>query len=131
MRLYLDTSALVKLLFVEPESPALRTYLSERAALPRTSCSLVRTELRRAVQRTGQDLLPAAEHVLSGLALVRLDDALLDTAGTLGPTILRSLDAVHLAAALRVAPLSAVVTYDTRMQDAARSLGLPVAAPGA
>lgn len=131
MRLYLDTSALVKLLFAEPESPALRTYLSERATLPRASCSLSRTELRRAVRRTSQDLLPAAEHVLSGLALVRLDDALLDTAGTLGPAILRSLDAVHLAAALRVAPLSAVVTYDTRMQDAARSLGLPVAAPGA
>lgn len=131
MTVVLDTSALVKLLVVEPESTALRSYLAGRSTSHRVASALARTELRRAARRLGPDLLPAAEQILSGLALVRLDDALLDAAGTLGPATLRSLDAVHLAAALRMMPVEAVVTYDARMQEAGRELGLPVAAPGA
>ncbi len=130
MTLFLDTSALVKLLVREPETDALRTYLLERPALRRVASGLVRTELRRTAVRLSPELLPAAERMLASLFLVRIDDALLDTAGTLGPSIVRSLDALHLAAALRVAPVTALLTYDTRMQDAARSLGVPVAAPG-
>ena len=130
MTLCLDTSALVKLLVREPETDALRAYLIERPTLRRVACGLVRTELRRTALRLSPDLLPAAEQLLASLFLVRVDDPLLDTAGTLGPSIVRSLDALHLAAALRVAPVTALVTYDTRMRDAARSLGLPVAAPG-
>ena len=61
---------------------------------------------------------------------MRLDDALLDAAGALDPGVLRSLDAIHLAAALTVAAqLEAVVTYDPRMAAAARLLGLRVSAP--
>ena len=41
----------------------------------------------------------------------------------------RSPDAIHLAGALRVAALTAVLTCDIRMAEAAASLGLPVAAP--
>lgn len=130
MTLYLDTSALVKLLVAEPETDALRAYLSEHSDLRRVASGLVRTELRRAAVRTDVVLLPAAEALLSALALLRVDDALLDTAGTLGPAVVRSLDAIHLASALRAAPVSAVVTYDTRMADAAQGLGLTVAAPG-
>lgn len=130
MTLYLDTSALVKLLVAEHESEALRTFLAERPSVRRVASGLVRTELRRAAVRTAGTLLPAAEQLLSALALVRVDDALLDTAGTLGPSVVRSLDAIHLASALRVAPIAALVTYDLRMDAAARSLGLPVAAPG-
>lgn len=127
MTLFLDTSALVKLLVVEDETGALRDYLRGRPV--RAACALVRTELRRVAVRLPGGLLPVAEDLLSGLALVPVDDALLDTAGTLGPAVLRSLDAIHLAAALRVAPVEAVLTYDDRMATAAASLGLPVAAP--
>lgn len=127
MTLLLDTSALVKLLVAEPETAALRAYLRSRPV--RAASALVRTELRRAAVRLPGDLLPTAERLLAGLALVPVDDALLDTAGTLGPAVLRSLDAIHLAAALRVAPVEAVITYDDRMSTAAASLGLRVAAP--
>ena len=61
---------------------------------------------------------------------IRLDDALLDAAGMLETTTLRSLDAVPLAAAHLVAPvLRAIVTYDRRMAEAAAALGFAVAAP--
>ena len=72
----------------------------------------------------------AADALLEDLVLVRLDDSLLDAAGTLGGPVLRSLDAIHLACAMRVPALTAVVTYDVRMQQAAQALGLPVLAPG-
>lgn len=130
MTLYLDTSALVKLVIVGAGSQELRAYLAARPRAPRAASALVRTELRRAVSHAAPDLLPAVERLLGALALVRLDDDLLDTAGTLGPQVLRSLDAVHLAGALRVAPLTALITYDARMEQAATSLGLPVVAPG-
>jgi predicted nucleic acid-binding protein len=131
VRVYLDTSALVKLLVAEAESDALRTYLAEQASSRRVASGLVRTELRRAALRVDETLLPAVDRLLSSLALVRVDDPLLDAAGTLGPAVVRSLDAIHLASALRVAPLTGLVTYDEPMQAAARSLGVPVAAPGA
>ena len=130
MTLYLDTSALVKLLVSEAESEQLRGYLADRRALRRVASGLVRTELRRAASRISADLLGSAERLLSSLALVRVDDALLDIAGTLGPPAMRTLDAVHLASALRVAPLTALVSYDLRIQGAAATLGIPVAAPG-
>lgn len=82
------------------------------------------------MRRADDALLPVVERLLSALALIRVDDALLDTAGMLGPQIVRSLDAVHLAAVLRIAPVTALVTYDRRMQDAARSLDVAVVAPG-
>lgn len=130
MTVLLDTSALVKLLTVEAETAALRAWLTERPGSRRVASALVRTELRRAAVRLGAGLLPAAERLLGALVLVPLDDALLIAAGTLAPGALRSLEALHLAAALRVSPVDAVVTYDSRMQDAATSLGLVVAAPG-
>lgn len=129
MTLYLDTSALVKLLTIEAETPALRAYLVERPSERRVSSSLARTELRRAARRIDEALLPAAERLLTGLWLLRVADDLLDTAGRLGPAPVRSLDAIHLGSALRVAPLTSLVTYDSRMADAAGALGLPVAAP--
>jgi len=126
----LDTSALVKLLVAEPETPALRRYLGKHAGVRRVASALARTELRRSALRIDLALLPAAEQLLGSLALLRVDDALLDTAGALRPAMLRSLDAIHLASALRVGPLTALVTYDSRMAAAARELALPVRAPG-
>jgi predicted nucleic acid-binding protein len=126
--IYLDSSALVKLIVLEPESRALRAYL--RREPTRVSCGLARTEVLRSVRPLGPAAIEAARRLLRNIDLIRLDDALLDAAGMLEPAVVRSLDAIHLAAAQLVAPtLRAVVTYDRRMADAATSLGFPVAAP--
>ena len=83
-----------------------------------------------AVRHLGPRATARARQVLQRVDLVRLDDALLDAAGALDRSVLRSLDAIHLAAVLTVAAqLEAVVTYDARMAAAARRLGLRVAAP--
>jgi predicted nucleic acid-binding protein len=126
---YLDSSALVKLVVVEPESRALRRYL--RSERERVSCFLARTEVLRAVRPVGAPAIERARRVLRGVHLIRLDDTLLDAAGMTELGSVRSLDAIHLAAAQLVAPsLSAIVTYDRRMAAAAKSLGFPVEAPG-
>ena len=125
---YLDSSALVKLVVLEPESRALRAYL--RREPERVSCGLARTEVLRAVRPLGPAAIETARRLLRSVNLVRLDDTLLDAAGILEPLALRSLDAIHLATAQLVAPaLRAVVTYDRRMANAAAALGFPVAAP--
>jgi uncharacterized protein len=126
---YLDTSAAVKLLMVEPESPALRRWLRSRPE--RASAALLRVELVRAVRRAGLPrLIPEARRLLAGIHLIRLDDPLLDRAGDLDPTELRSLDSIHLAAAASLGDdLAAVVSYDERLLAAAASMGLPTATP--
>lgn len=94
------------------------------------SCRLARVEVLRAVRGRGTDALSRAREVVAGLDLIQLDDALLDTAVGLPVPGLRSLDAIHLAAALSLGDeLSALVTYDDRMARAARLLGLEVVAP--
>lgn len=125
---YLDSSALVKLVVAEPESRALRAYL--RREPERVSCALARTEVLRSVRPLGPAAVAGARRVLRSVHMIRLDEALLDAAGTLDPVGLRSLDAIHLAAAQLIAPaLRALVTYDRRMADAAAALGFAVVAP--
>ena len=126
---YLDTSAAVKLLMAESESPALREWLKGRPV--RASSALLRVELIRVVRRAGLPrLLPEARRLLAGVHLIRLDDALLDRAAGLDPTEVRSLDSIHLAAAVSLGDdLAAVVSYDDRLLVAAASLGLPTATP--
>jgi len=125
---YLDSSAIVKLVVRERESSALRRFLRTRPE--RVSCALARTEVLRAVRHLGPPAVSRARRVLRRVDLIRLDDSLLDAAGMLDPRILRSLDAVHLAAALLIVPeLDAIVTYDRRQAEAASLLGLPVEGP--
>jgi predicted nucleic acid-binding protein len=127
--LYLDSSALLKLVIVEKESRALRSFLKREAA-ERVSCTLARTEILRATRPHGTAALERARGLLQTLQLVQLDDVLLDAAGLLDPVKMRSLDAIHLATALGVGPtLTSFVTYDDRLADAARALGLPVVSP--
>jgi predicted nucleic acid-binding protein len=126
---YLDASALVKLIVAEPESGALRRYLGERPRI--ISSRIVEVELRRAVAR--QDEIDAGDRVSSLIAtveLLELDAEVARRAGELTPATLRTLDAIHLASALAIAPeLDAVVAYDTRLAVAARAAGLAVVAP--
>lgn len=72
----------------------------------------------------------AARAVLRGIYQTRVNEALLDLAADIGPPVLRTLDALHLAAAWRFQPDIEVVTYDRRLWDAARAMGLPVVSPG-
>lgn len=125
---YLDSSAIVKLVVREPESDALRDYLRNRR--PLVSSGLARTEVMRAVLDKGEPARKAARRVLTGLDLVRVDNRVLDLAGRLPPIELRSLDAIHLATAQRLgADLGKLCTYDDRMRDAAEDLGMAVIAP--
>jgi predicted nucleic acid-binding protein len=83
------------------------------------------------VRPHGTKALTRARRLLSRIDLVRIDDELLDDAAVIDAGVLRSLDAVHLAAArLFGDELAAVVTYDGRMAAAARLLQWPVDAPG-
>ena len=128
MPVYLDSSAIVKLVVRERESAALRRFLAARQE--RVSCALARTEVLHAVRHLGPAATQRARRVLRRIDLIRLDDAILDTAGMLEPRILRSLDAIHLTAAQLLAPeLDAFVTYDRRLADGALLLGFPVEAP--
>lgn len=125
---YLDSSALVKLVVAERESTALRRYLATNPQ--RVSCALARVEVVRAVGAHGTRAVTRARRLLRSLDLVRLDDELLDEAAALDRSILRSLDAIHLAAARTLGDeLTSVVTYDARMRAAADLLGLRVDAP--
>ncbi len=125
---YLDSSALVKLVVREAESPALTSHLRRRPQ--RVSCALARVEVVRAVGAHGQASVTRARRLLDRIGLLRLDDALLDAAASLGGENLRSLDAIHLAAARALGDeLSEIITYDVRMARAAAQMGLEVGAP--
>ena len=126
---YLDTSAVVKLLVRETETAALRRELRQWPR--RASSSLLRVELIRAVRGANMPRAAAgARRQLAAIHLVRVDDALLDRAADLDPPTLRSLDGVHLAAALSLGnDLGTIITYDERMIDGIAALGLPLSSP--
>jgi predicted nucleic acid-binding protein len=130
MRIYLDTSAMVKLVVAEKESHSLQSFLGDRGEDSLFSAALARTELLRAVAANGAAAIGAARRLLDSLDLVVLTRKLLDDAGIQQPLNLRSLDAIHLVAAQRAGEtLRVVVTYDTRMLLAAAELGIPTASP--
>ena len=131
MKLYLDSSALVKLVKLEPESGPLRRFLRRHRTDGRVTSALARVEVVRAVAAGGPAAVAQARRQLARLDHVNIDRVLLDEAATLAPgAILRSLDAIHLASASSIgADLRAVVTYDRRMADAAAALSLVVEAP--
>lgn len=95
------------------------------------TCGLARTEVRRAVARTGLvDWRQRSERALAVCDVLELDAALLDRAGELEPKAVRTLDAIHMAAAERVRDLiDGFVTYDERQAAAARAFSLEVLAP--
>jgi predicted nucleic acid-binding protein len=123
---YLDSSAIVKLVVREPETEALLGFLAP-GQLQVTS-ALARVEVVRAVRRHGR--AATARALLDSLSLLALDDALLDHAAAIDGGELRSFDAIHIASAQQLeGELHALVTYDQRMLTAAQALGLPVDQP--
>jgi predicted nucleic acid-binding protein len=133
VKLYLDSSALVKMVQRERESAALRRYLRRHRGDRRVTSALARVEVVRAVSGGGAGAIGHARRTLARVDQIHLDRSLLDDAATLAPSsVLRSLDAVHLASArLLGSDLRAVVTYDERMIAIAAGLGMPVETPGA
>jgi uncharacterized protein len=126
--LYLDSSAIVKIAVREPESDALGRYLSRRRTL--VTSALARTEVARALFPLGPAAVSRGLEALSRLELIRVSDRILANAGSILPTELRSLDAIHLATMRQLgASLARVVTYDYRMSRAAEAMGFSVAAP--
>jgi len=128
---YLDTSAIVKLVVTEAESDALAAWLDDRADDVLCTSVVGKVELLRAARRHGPATAAAATTLIAELALVPLDPPVLELAASIGDEALRSLDALHLASAASLGSgLAHVVTYDARMADGARSLGLQVVSPG-
>ena len=128
--IYLDSSALVKLILTEPETPALASWLAERADLAMVSSIIHRTEVPRAVWRADPSALPRSYRQVRGVEKVALSTDVLDLAATLPPSSLRSVDAIHVASALSVRrDLEAFVSYDKRLLAAAEQAGLPTASP--
>ena len=126
---YLDSSAVLKLIFEEDETHALGRFLVDH---PLRCCSVVgRVEVLRIARLVDDHLVAAQAHdVLAGIHLVDLDALTIRRAIDVDPRALRALDAIHLATALSLEPdLEGMVVYDKRLRDAARTAGLAVWAP--
>ncbi|MDQ3988491.1 MAG: type II toxin-antitoxin system VapC family toxin [Actinomycetota bacterium] len=141
--IYLDSSALVKLVRLEDGSSALQEWLDERADELQVTSELAGAEVIRAVRRAGHtdrgelidgaaltDQLGEAADVLAAVAQVAVDRDVLDRAGELCSPVIRTLDAIHLVSAAGWDPADVqFVTYDLRLGTAARDAGMTVAAP--
>jgi uncharacterized protein len=124
---YVDASALVKLILDEPDAGPLRRWYVEAEQI---ACSIIGLiETRRAVARQ-IDRQERVEAIFRSVTTLDVDDIVAKAAASLLPATLRTLDAIHLATALAIgADLDAFVTYDDRLADAARAVGLPVIRP--
>ena len=126
---YLDSSAIVKLVFVEPETTALEQFLTTWPI--RASSAVAAIETMRAARLVGDpDITRHASRVLAAIHLLELDGSIVAAASEVEPRPLRSLDAIHLASALSLRDaVAGMVVYDKRLADAARKAGLTVWAP--
>ena len=129
MAYYLDTSAAVKLVLNEAGSTALSTWAAAHAD-DVVSSDLLRTELLRATRRGAPEQMPRARQVLDSVTIVSLPPATFERAAELDPPLARSLDALHLAAALELGDeLDGIVSYDDRLSASAALHGIAVVAP--
>ena len=120
----------MKLVVAESESEALRELLAGDP--DQLASAIVEVEVVRAVRRGAPELLHLAQQVVSQVTVVQVSETIRARASLLEPVTLRSLDALHLSTALELGDdLDAVVTYDSRMAEAAASVDLQVVAPGA
>jgi predicted nucleic acid-binding protein len=123
---YLDTSVVVPLIKIEDASEELRSYLDELREEGHllVSCRLLETELRRAAirQRIPQEAVTSVLDTINVFDLIAADYI---SAGLLNFENLGSLDALHLATALRV-PVDVMLSEDARLVEASEAMGLPV-----
>ncbi len=132
--IYLDSSAIVKLIHREAESPALIEWLSHRPESPLISSALAAVEVPRAVRRYAPQALAGVAAVMARLYLLEMDAVVRETAAALPDPTLRSLDAIHVASALVARAegpaLVGLLAYDERLLRSAALAGLPVLSPG-
>jgi hypothetical protein len=125
---YVDASALVKLVVPESASVQMLRWYVEADRVVTSRVGVVET--RRAAARRPYDRAHL-RFVLDSIEVLEIDARIADRASGLDAALLRTLDAIHLASALELgSELDAFVTYDARLGDAARLLGLPVVTPG-
>jgi len=125
---YVDTSAIGRVLLGEPDAGAVLQALHEFEQ--HVASRLLGIELRRLALREG--LLEQADQLLTGVSLLPLDSAVLAAAETVRPATVATLDAIHLVTALRVRDaqlIDTVMTYDRRLAEGAREHGMSVIAP--
>ncbi len=128
--IYLDSSAIVKLVRSEAETSALRAWLAKNPQ-PLVTSSLARTEAARALTRSEPTALGKLSAVLATFHQKSVTDAILDAAAMLPDPYIHSLDTIHLvtAEALGTA-LTTFVAYDRRLAALAQKRGLLVESPG-
>lgn len=124
--LYVDSSALLKRVFAEPESEGVRDIIAQRHAVDDVvvTSELAWLDVSRALLRAEvEEVDHYVELACSGIALHPLDSAVLDRARRVGPPQIRSLDAIHLAAAVALG-VGEMLTFDRRLAEAAQALGV-------
>jgi predicted nucleic acid-binding protein len=134
--LYVDTSALLKLLVREAESAAIERELVQWPSL--ATSIVTEVELFRAVARAREDRPDAVidgslvlQSVIASAAIVPLSNDLVLAARNVSPVHVGALDAIHIASALSLGKdLAGVATYDNRMRDALDRAKIAVVAPG-
>jgi predicted nucleic acid-binding protein len=133
MRVYVDSSALLKRAVREDESEALEqaleSYLDEGAAI--VTSTLAGLEVGRALLRRteGTVVQEGVDAALAGIAERHLTEDIVGLARRIRPPLSRTLDALHLATAF-VLDAGLLVTYDHRLAEACRHNSLPTVAPG-
>ena len=127
---YLDASAAAKLVLAEDDSDAMKEWIEATDAVI-VSSDLLRTELLRTIRRHVPAQLSQGRALLESITLIALSRNVYESAAMLGPPVLRSLDALHLASAVDVGgdELTAIITYDLRMIEAARAMSIAVVSP--
>ena len=124
--LYIDTSSLGRVLLAEPDAPQIRQLIA--GYQKHRSSALLVIELRRLARRPS--LEHQADRILNTIDLTPLTPATIDRASRLDPVELRSLDALHLDAAIelhRAGKIDAVLTHDEHLRAACTHHGIPLA----
>lgn len=128
--MYADSSALVKLVVEEPESSILQRHLAEDTLLATSRIALVEVPRATGLANPAPEVAAETERLLDACMLIDVTDGLLHVAAGLASSAVTTLDAIHLASALRI-DADELVAYDRRLAAAAAEHGLAVASPGA
>jgi uncharacterized protein len=132
--IYLDSTAIIKLIRQEEHSAALNVWLNAHDDLSLVSSALIEVEVPRALRRSAPQALVGVPAAIGRIFRLEIDSTIRATAAAFDEPTLRSLDAIHLATAFYLvnegSTLTALVTYDRRLLDAAKVAGLPTASPG-
>ena len=128
MSWYIDSSAILKLIFTEKETPALDKVMNNKMV----TSTLTRVEVKRAVNRINSTKSKVANDVLAQLQYTELEPQTLNLAEAFSPDVtLRTLDAIHVASVLRISEaVQGIITYDEQMIANAEKMGIKVLSPG-